>query len=284
MVIYEFDTTDNLNTIENTLVQIDEIKNGLSIHRDKFRELSETIKINKNSLYKCCDTFESSFVIQCYTFSEQLTKNTIYELLAKDKNKNDYINTFINKKIPTKKFSPNIKIKEIQDNINSVCNDFKFFVSLSQHEIGVYNEMIESRHRYSHLGNYEFQFDNYADVIKCLKYLEFELCFLIQNPKKRYACQNELEYLKKIAPKIIVTSKAQNNYKHTKSLLLEIRKKSNFINKNFSVELAKPELLKTLNERLNELLKIDLRSLDKSIAVVEKFCKYYNIPITQHKL
>ena len=49
MVIYEFDTTDNLNTIENTLVQIDEIKNGLSIHRDKFRELSKTIKINKNS-------------------------------------------------------------------------------------------------------------------------------------------------------------------------------------------------------------------------------------------
>lgn len=179
MTFYDFDSTSALEKIKMQHSSIKKLKEKLADDRAKFRDFCCDIDLDNSILFDSIDTYERTLLIDCYTYSEQLTKSLIYHLLDKDNNSNTYIETFIDRKINPERFSPNVKFDNLGNVVNDVYDKFQFILkNISETE--VYDELIKSRHRYAHKGRYTFDFLNFLTVIDVLEYITFEF-ELIQN-------------------------------------------------------------------------------------------------------
>lgn len=173
-MIYDLDEKESF---ENLKYQYQQVKN-LLILRSENREVlrkacCRIFKIDYEDLDNCISSFEQSLLISCYTLSEQLLKNFIYQLLTKDSNSNTHVDKFINIKLDINKFSPNPKFCEIKKELNSFLK-YDFYLSQKNPLIKSYDEMIDSRHSYAHANSYIYNFKSFPEVIEALEYLIFE--------------------------------------------------------------------------------------------------------------
>ncbi len=176
MEIFEFDCDVRFEALLDIYSQVKKIKNSRAEDIAQYRILAENTELDLPTILNCCDNYERSLLIECYTFAEQLFKNFYYELLDFERNNNKYLRLFIQRKIPRDKFSPDVFFANIEGSIRShILHGFKFILKDQNHEIKVYDEMIKSRHRYAHSGVYDFDFNNFEDVVKVLDYIRFEL-------------------------------------------------------------------------------------------------------------
>ena len=128
--------------------------------------------ISHDSFYgvkKMVKESERSLLIESYTISEQMLKNTKYQLLDFDETRDTDYQNFLRYKLDPTRFSPNPKIQEI-NKIFMRYRSRKLMLS----GLSVYDKMIKERHRYAHTGSYNFNMAELPKIIGVLKYLEFE--------------------------------------------------------------------------------------------------------------
>lgn len=258
MKIYELDVVDRLECLEQNFSMVTEIKNSLSENRAEYRSLANNIGISQESLMVCCDNFERSLLIECYTFSEQLVKNSFYRMIEFDNNNNEYVKSFIKNKVSKARFSPNVKFEEIEKMIkNQLFTDFKFLYPKNNSEIGLYNEMVKSRHVYAHKGIYEFQFNDFYVILNVLKYLYFELSFLNSSTSvKRREFQNKYFNLKENVKKV---SDIDNNLKYQRNCLKKVKNSCCEFIDNYGESFGDIVLLEEINIKIIKVANQDLR-------------------------
>lgn len=262
MRIFEFDAKERLDDIKQNFQQVLEIRNSLADNREKYRRLSDDMSISQDSLFKCCDTFERSLLINCYTFSEQLMKNFVYELIEKDKHENNFLNKFIDNKIPKNRFSPNVMLEKMEGDIKKeLSKDFKFILPRSADEVKIYNEMVNSRHTYAHGGIYNFDFNNFGATIQVLEYIYFEFSTIIKYGESfRFQFQKDLKEIRELSEKISKIT----DIKYQRDKLREIKLLCKKILRNYSDIIDNVALLNNLNNKIKNVSEMDLRNQEKS--------------------
>ena len=167
MKIYDFEVEDEIEKVEIYLKNVEVIKNSFADNTSRYRRLSLDIDLDFPVLRDCIESYERALLIGVYTYAEQLVKNFYYQLLEKDSAQNIYIRNFINKKLDTQKFSPNVSYEVLENSIkNELGTDFRFIINKNREEVLKYNDLIKDRHRYAHRGIYQSSFEQYRDVIK----------------------------------------------------------------------------------------------------------------------
>lgn len=177
MKIYDLDYDQRIEKIKRDIDFVKQLNNSVSESRSKYKEFADEIGISFDALDTCVKSFEKTVLIDAYTLSEQLIKNTYYYLLYDNEN-SSYVNTFINKKIPKEKFSPNVKYEEMQKGIrNDLIPEFSFSIGKDNDCIKSYDILVGERHTYAHTGFYQYDFEKIDDVVKAIEYFynEFEL-------------------------------------------------------------------------------------------------------------
>lgn len=203
MTCRNIDFNDRLSEIKEHYRMVKEIRDSLAEKRSKYRQFADDIEIDQQSLFKCCDNFEKSLLINRYTFVEQCFKSFVYNVLEKDFNKNEYINSFLNNKLSEDKFSPNVDLDSMRKIIKEFFNvNIEFVVDLNSDKVKKYKELIKTRHRYAHRGIYDFDFKNFKEVIEMMDFLKyiFDL-YLKENNKVEFA--SLLSKIKNICIEII---------------------------------------------------------------------------------
>ena len=153
MQIYDLYFETRFSQLKNQIDYLNNINESMSEKREKYRLFAQENSIDFISLETCCRMFERTVLIDAYTLSEQLVKSLYYELIEKDRHENDCLNKFINSKVNSDKFSPNVKYNEIEKRLKQdLLSDFKFIYSKSSDEIQSYNSMVDARHKYAHSG------------------------------------------------------------------------------------------------------------------------------------
>lgn len=228
MIVYNFNTIDRYRKLKEKHSQVLEVFNSFADNSGDYRRFSTGVSLDINSLRCCFEEFQRGLLIDCYTFSEQIIKNLIYELLQKNSHSNIYLNGFIDSKIPEGTFSPNVSHSKLENSINMTFNKitkFKFIYSGNNKESRVYDEMVTARHKYAHTGIYEFDLKNFDDVLKFLEYLNYE-CFLLLDPIKRSVFEIWLKNMKQriVAITDIKKQIQSNTQKEKKEAILNERK------------------------------------------------------------
>ena len=264
MTIYDFDVTFRFDKIRLNLSYVNTIKDSISENRRLYREFAEQNLIEFNALQECCDTFERTILIDAYTYVEQLVKNFYYELIGKDKHENSYLCKFINEKIPVEKFSPKIKFKEIESGIRSeLTNDFKFILNPNKSEVIMYDEMVKSRHRYAHTGEYFFDYTKFKDVLIVIEYISNELSMVTREGIKYRA-----EFQNLVRETLKLSSKANSLCKNNGNNVNKIRSRECFrelknhcvtVCKTCGKQLSEYALLSSSYEKIEEFSQVDLR-------------------------
>lgn len=172
--MFEFDEVRELNVIRENLQTLKLISNGLSDNRSIFLDFAKGLSIEMSKFRKYIEKSEATLVIDCYTYAERLLKNTLYEVLEFEKNENLYVNKFLQKKISRKKFSPNVKFESFSNELSSYNVEFKFIIGKSFRIVKIYDEMIESRHKYAHANSIPQGLEATEDVLVFLEYLAWE--------------------------------------------------------------------------------------------------------------
>lgn len=274
MKIHEFEAEERLSDIRKNYIQVKEIKDSLSEYRDKYRILSRDVNIEQESLLQCCDFFERTLLINCFTFSEQLVKNFVYEILEKDRHQNTFLNRFIDNKIPKDKFSPNVSYSSIKKLLsNELCSGYEFSLKDGKNCFRIYDDMVKSRHTYAHSGIYNFDFNNFEIVIQVLEFLYSELKMLLENNmdyRKEY--QKLFLDIENSTSRIcnIFNSGNKENFRAYGKNLNNLKSDcSKFISKYYE-SLRNVKLFNPILDKVSDISKLDLRSKEKFIeAAVE---------------
>lgn len=190
MRIFDFDTEERLSELEKSCHYVEIIKNRFSDCRSDFRDFAREKDIEFSALEACCKGFERNLLIDVYTYSEQLVKNLYYALLLnRDESNNVYIQNFINKKLPQKRFSPNVNYSTLEKSIHDdLIPHFKFTISEQRDQVKSYNELVESRHTYAHRGEFGFS-NNYKEVIDVERFITKEVEMIVG-----YSVEYRIEY------------------------------------------------------------------------------------------
>lgn len=251
-MLFDYDNEKKLEEIQDDYHNICLLQNSLSDHRRKYRRFSEEIELDFSVLDECIKRYQNSLLISCYTFSEQITKNVIYELIEKDNNNNIYLNNFLNNKINPDKFSPNVKSTELLKIIRELDNEFNFILS-NHKDFNKYDDMVRCRHLYAHANNYSFQFEQFETVIDILEYINFEFTLLTRDPDLRKDISLQYKKLKDLTKSI---GKSHTETIHNPKLVECKNVIEDFINKIESTNMT----IKILDEVLdcsNQLLIMD---------------------------
>lgn len=279
IVINGFDCEKELEEICRTKNNNILMKNSIADYSSEYRSFSKNIFLDYSILDECINTFTNHILIQCYTFSEQLLKNTIYHLLHEE-NRNQYITKFIDNKIPQLKFSPNPRLEEFQKELDKYYDiKYKFIFSIKTNS--AYNTMIEYRHQYAHACNIQYGID-YDSVVKTLELLVYEMKFLFTTKKKfennitiagniRKEYQENFEEMKKSVDYLCV----EKDSLHNKALKEKLKKlKENLKNINKLYKKIPNVIHESLIEKLIHAEKsIDLRKKEIDFQKIEELRK-----------
>ncbi len=264
--MFEFDEVRELNVIRENLKTLNLISNGLSENRSLFLEFSKGLSIEMSKFRKYIEKGEATLVIDCYTYAERLLKNTIYEVLEFEKNDNSYINEFLGIKINRKKFSPNVKFEKFSNELSLYNKEFKFVIGKNHRRVKIYNEMVDSRHKYAHANRIPQGLEATEDVIIFLEYLAWECNRYIEYYKVTNKIQNDLielvQYVEKVSDfctknNIVNTESASNlEYPGFKQLLLKCKEFS----KKYYSELDSVDIFKDFANKVNFLSSIEIEN------------------------
>lgn len=279
MIIHEFEAEERLIDIRKNYSQVNEIKESLAEYRDKYRILSSEINIEQDSLLQCCDFFERTLLINCYTFSEQLVKNFVYEILEKDRHENIFLNRFIENKIPKNKFSPNVSYSSIGKLVSEeLCQKYKFSLKSTSSCFRVYDEMVKSRHTYAHSGIYAFDFNNFEIVIQVLEFLYSELKMPLEDDMEyREKYQNLISQIETSTKSICKIVESKNidslNFRAYGTRLNTLKTCCSSFTSKYYESLKHVKLLSPILEKVKDLSNSDLRSKKEFVRkVVELNC------------
>lgn len=274
MRIHEFEAEERLLEIKKNHLQVNQIKESLAEYREKYRNLSREIQIEQDSLFQCCDFFERSLLINCYTFSEQLVKNFVYEILEKDRHDNIFLNRFIENKIPKNKFSPNVSYSSIGKLVSEeLCQQYKFSLKSNNNCFRVYDEMVKSRHKYAHNGIYDFDFNNFGIVIQVLEFLYSELKMpLEEDMEYRQNYQNLISQIEELTKSIYKAVKSKDieslDVRVYGTKLTHLKTCCSLFTSKYYESLNNVKLLSPILEKVRDLSNSDLRSKKEFVRKV----------------
>lgn len=264
LFIFEKDTfIDDVSELEKQVERLFIIENSLADNRKEHREFAQTIDLDFEIIEDVYKYYRPACIINIYTFSERLIKSYVYTLLGN--NNSPAVETFIEKKIPKSKFSPNVKSSEIQKIINEFSpNKDKFILIaslLNKEDIKKdFDYIIQSRHTYAHRGRYrnDYTKEQYLDIIRFLYYLIDEVDFCLTNMEKRIALQNFITNILKSKSDILSAAQEQPKIyviKKLKEIKVKAKKAVCILDSiNFT-----SYIFSDLLTSLNLLLHIDLR-------------------------
>lgn len=264
LFIFEKDTfIDDVSELEKQVERLFIIENSLADNRKEHREFAQTIDLDFEIIEDVYKYYRPACIINIYTFSERLIKSYVYTLLGN--NNSPAVETFIEKKIPKSKFSPNVKSSEIQKIINEFSpnkNKFILIASLLNKEDikKDFDYIIQSRHTYAHRGRYrnDYTKEQYLDIIRFLYYLIDEVDFCLTNMEKRIALQNFITNILKSKSDILSAAQEQPKIyiiKKLKEIKVKAQKAVCILDSiNFT-----SYIFSDLLTSLNLLLHIDLR-------------------------
>lgn len=276
LFIFEKDTfIDDVNELEKQVERLFIIENSLADNRKEHREFAQTIDLDFEIIEDAYKYYRPACIINIYTLSERLIKSYVYTLLGNDNS--PAVATFIEKKIPKSKFSPNVKSSEIQKIINEFSPNKKKFILiaslLNKEDIKKdFDYIIQSRHTYAHRGRYrnDYTKEQYLDIIRFLCYLIDEVDFCLTNMEKHIALQNFITNILKSKSDILSAEQEQPKI-YIKKKLKEIKveaKKAVCILDSISFD---SYIFTNLITSLNLILHIDLRkNKDFIINQIEK--------------
>lgn len=258
---------EQIRDVENTYKDIVKAKNFLDDNRSQFRKAVREIS-GDDSIYHAISASmkeaEKNLLISCYTISEQMFKETKYQLLDFDVLNHTRLQNFLNYKLDPEKFSPNPKCDEINKFFRRY-NSNKLFLN----DLEIYDNMIKSRHRYAHKGVFQFNIVNLPKLIDILLYLEFEYrMFLSRDPwciflteinkiisegGNRDQKQEKFEKicceLKLLIPKILITlSLSENIVCELKDTLTELKDQNEFVVFENKLRIAKDNIKKKISQ------------------------------------
>ena len=183
--INDIDFFDRIESLHDSYIQVQTCKDFLSDAPGELRKQVGIIQnitspeLNENhifhSLKKIISESQATILIECYTVSEQMLKNTKYQILNFDETEDSDIQKFLKFKIAPDNFSPNPQVSEISKFFKRYDGN-KLFISKAE----IYDSMIKKRHRYAHQGVCDFDLINLPKMIEFLKYLEFEYRMFLQ--------------------------------------------------------------------------------------------------------
>lgn len=259
-MIYEFDCEDTLVEIKENFSKIIDLSNSLADNTSEYRKFYEEIGLNFNIAKESIKKSEYSLLIDCYTFSEKLLKNTIYHCLEFRTNSNGYINNFMSKKLDPEKFSPNPQFKSFEEELKSLNSDFKFVLHKEFSKIRSYDSMIKSRHRYAHANVYPVDIRNSGeDLLEVFEYLSWECNMFLKNAQRHIELEKlfkciilDSQKLKKISSEKKIRYLSTNEKYRID--VMNFRKNVRVFNSSYSKEISE---LKIFNSILDKFLEID---------------------------
>lgn len=181
-LINNIDFNDRINQLKIQFQKVLTVKHFFADYPSEIRKALNNIDPSQPSIVApirlIMQNIEHSLLIECYTISEQLLKNSKYDLLDFDISMKSPVQKFLQYKIEPSKFSPNAKVQEINKFFKRYDGN-KLFVK----NLKIYDDMITCRHKYAHNGVYTFDLSNLPKLIEILNYLEFEYrMFLEKGP------------------------------------------------------------------------------------------------------
>ncbi|EOS7821027.1 hypothetical protein E3408_RS13480, partial [Enterococcus hirae] len=265
------------NSIKEHYTSLEIINNSIADSRKQYRDFfNDNMAIDPKIFFKCVRDFENSLLIKFYTFVERIVKDLIYTMVEKDLHVSDFVNNFINNKIPEDRFAPNCKYKDIQNSISELLKGFTFIVPAGISEVESFNEIIIQRHSYAHKGIKILEIKNIQAAIPVLYYLVYEIEQIKNSPKKRIELVTLISDLKKGVKKILTDKKKEK--KIEKDLVISVREIARKIVVTYKKEWTQNVLLEDCLSKVEMISKIDLRKRESSyIAVFEDYAGYYNI-------
>jgi|LGOV01.1.fsa_nt_gb hypothetical protein len=274
MVIFELDVDESLNRLEQNHEYVTLIKNSLAEKRSKYRKFANIIRLDFNALDRCCSNYEYTLLIDMYSFSEQLVKNFFYYMIDYEAHSNDSLNRFIDSKVPRKRFSPNVQYDEIEKMIrNQLLGGFKFILSNCKTEISMYDQMIQSRHKYAHRGHYSFSLNNFEEILGIQKYIYSELkMIIIDGCEYRLKFQSDYVDLKNAVQNAKIS---ESNIKYKGNDLKRIKNMCKKFYSTHGTKVYDIEKLMKIAENIDLVSKMDLRSKNSSLQALDELKKSY---------
>lgn len=261
-MIFEFDETENLVMLKENIRKTDQMRVSLSINTENHRKFYRELDINFSEAKEVIKKSEFAILIECYTFSERLLKNTIYHCLNYTRSSNQHINAFMKKKIEPDKFSPNVKFNEFEKELKTLANSnqYKFLLEKNNIKVRMYDEMVTSRHRYAHSNKYPMDYENYEEIVLILEYLSWECNLFINHLDSRIEMSNEhkvileeIKQLKKMHPSVQKLRGQPRD--RTKSInIIEFRKRVTSYLKKYKNKLIEVTIFE---DRINILQEIE---------------------------
>lgn len=278
MKIFELETEDRLNSLIDNSENVEKLNNSFAENRAQYRRFANSIVLPFDVLDECCRTYERNLLIDAYTYAEQLLKNFYYHMLEKDTASNISFQTFVNNKLKIDKFSPNARFRYMEQGIqNDLLPEFQFLISKNKPEIDKYDELIRSRHKYAHKGEYYFELSTIKEVISVEYYITTVFMMIVEKGiNYRIDYQNRLKDILKQANKLVNLYKNEDNTPSALELKQTVREKEKFLYKDikkfykdYAGYFGKMNILETLITETENLLEINSSSHAKVRAQIE---------------
>ena len=262
------DYFERLEKIKKEIEYAEMMQASLSEFRSEHREFAMSIDLDFKVLQTAYDFYKPSLLISSYTFSEQLVKYFIYSILNmqdEDFIENQHLAKFVEKKIPKKRFVPNIKVKDIS-------NLFSEFIQFDEGQIikllkikefednyKSYDLMIENRHLFAHSGeNQGYDLDTIKESFPVLELLMDEIYNINNRFEARVSLENELIQIKNLINSFF-EKKTRKNGKKVKALLKVLKEHSKKSLKILKILRKESEIYIFLYDSLERILNIDGR-------------------------
>ena len=262
------DYFERLEKIKKEIEYAEMMQASLSEFRSEHREFAMSIDLDFKVLQTAYDFYKPSLLISSYTFSEQLVKYFIYSILNmqdEDFIENQHLAKFVEKKIPKKRFVPNIKVKDIS-------NLFSEFIQFDEGQIikllkikefednyKSYDLMIENRHLFAHSGeNQGYDLNTIKESFPVLELLIDEIYNINNKFEARVCLENELIQIKNLINSFF-EKKTRKNGKKVKALLKVLKEHSKKSLKILKILRKESEIYIFLYDSLERILNIDGR-------------------------
>ncbi|MGT2800947.1 hypothetical protein [Streptococcus marmotae] len=255
---------ERLENLEKSIELVDIMEDSISNDSVPHRELANKIGIRYGELRNIYKAQELKLLIDYYTFCEQLMKQFIYSVLdfhATDTN--SHRKKYLNDNLNPRTFSPRVKYKEIEDNLNKYLDTSTRKIKLlsfciESDIIHKHNELISARHTYAHKGEEpNFSILNYVKSnIVLLKLLLNDFQNIEVHLSTRLELQESVSQLFKEQKKLQKLDVRSKNWKERFGNLREIA--SNAYRLFAQLEINSDGYL-LLKSQLREFQEIDLR-------------------------
>lgn len=267
---------DRIKEIENSVKLVNTIEDSISNSSEPHRHLATRIGISYMELRNIYEAHELKLLVDYYTFCEQLMKQFIYSILDfYISDLNIHRKKLLNNTLKPETFSPRVKYKEIEENLNKYLHVSTGKIKLLSFCIesdtrNMHDELVSARHTYAHKGEKpSFSILSYVDSnIVFLKFLLNDF----QNIKSHLSIRLELqENILQLSEEKKKLEKLDDRMQNWKQKFIDLRKKASDAYKLVNQLEKKSDTYFLLETQLLEFTKIDLRrNLASNKGIIQK--------------